>query len=259
MTGEPLRVTRRGSTALLTVDRVGSKNAINRTLATAMVQAFARAADDPALHAIVIASADRDVFLAGGDIAELSQLPYDETGAAEVLALGEELGAIERCPVPVIAAVDGAVFGGGCELLVMCDLVVMSSQARLRFVHARMGLVPAWGGTTRLIERVGATRAADLLLTAREVDGEEAARIGLASRLVEPGQALDAALALAEELAAVPRDSLAAIKASVVAAKTSRRAGALEAEQERFRAAWGSPAHREAFARFLGRRRSPTS
>jgi enoyl-CoA hydratase len=249
-----LATERRGSTLLLTVDRPASRNAINRALAQDLVQALEGAGEDATLHAVVLASSDPAVFLSGGDIDELSRLPYDETGAQGVLDLGVAVGAIEACPVPVIAAVEGAVFGGGCELLVMCDLVVMAEKAQLRFVHARMGLVPAWGGATRLIERVGAARAADVLLTARPVEAKEAARIGIASRVVATGRALPEALALAGELSKHPRASLTAVKRSLVAAKTARRGEAFEREREIFREVWGSDAHRAAFSAFLGKK-----
>lgn len=249
-----LKVETAGATRLLTVDRPGSKNAINRRLAERIVDELERVADDDAVHAVVLASSDPAVFLSGGDIGELSQLSYDQAGAQGVIDLGVAVGAIEACPVPVIAAVEGKVFGGGCELLVMCDLVVMAAGASLRFVHARMGLVPAWGGATRLIERIGAARAADLLLTARPVTASEAAEMGIASRLVEGGQAQEAALGLAQELARVPRSSLVAIKRSIVAAKTARRGRALESERKVFRQAWGSDAHRAAFAAFLSKK-----
>lgn len=239
---------------MLVVDRPRSKNAINRVLAERLVAELERAAGDDAVHSVVLASSDPAVFLSGGDISELSQLTYDQGGADGVIELGIAVGAIEACPIPVVAAVEGKVFGGGCELLVMCDLVVMASGSSLRFVHARMGLVPAWGGATRLIERVGAARAADLLLTAREVDASEAARIGIASRLVQAGQARSAAFALAEELARIPRASLMAIKRSLVAAKTARRGDAFERERDVFRQAWGSDAHRSAFDAFLNRK-----
>lgn len=249
-----LRSEQRGATRLLTVDRPSAKNAINRALAERLVAALEDAAGDETVRSIVLASSDPSVFLSGGDIGELSRLAYDDRGAQGVIDLGVAVGAIEACPLPVVAAVEGAVFGGGCELLVMCDLVVMAEAARLRFVHARMGLVPAWGGATRLIERIGAARAADLLLTARAVEAEEAGRIGIASRVVPTGQAVEQALALAEQLATVPRTSLTAIKRSLVAAKTARRGEAFERERDVFRQAWGSDAHRAAFEAFLGKK-----
>jgi len=242
-----LRREQEGATRLLTFDRPAARNAISRELAERLRDEIGEVDGDDEVRAVVLASACPDVFASGGDLKELRQLTMDGQGASQVMALGIELGAIETCAVLVIAAVGGAVFGGGCELLMMCDLLIMEEQASLRFVHARMGLTPAWGGTTRLIERVGSARAADILLSARTIGAAEALAMGLARQVVAEGQAVAAALALAAELGQLPRDALAAIKRSVLASKLARRAEAFEAERKVFRSAWGSPAHRAAF------------
>ena len=242
-----LKIEHRAGTLLLTVDRPEVKNAINRELVTALCSALSAAENDDSIHAIVLASSSRDVFLSGGDLGELSAQPLDAAGAIAVVDIGRELAAIERSSLPVIAAVEGAVFGGGCELLMLCDLLVMAKSATLSFVHARMGLTPAWGGATRLIERIGAARAGELLLTTRPFTADEAWRAGLATRLVEDGFALETALALATDVSARPREAIAAIKRSLLAVRTARRGAALQAEAEAFARAWGSPAHRAVF------------
>jgi enoyl-CoA hydratase/carnithine racemase len=201
----------------------------------------------------VLLMATGDVFLSGGDLNALRGLPDDARGAHAVIGLGERLAAIERCSVPVIAAVGGPVYGGGCELLVMTDIVVMDEQAKMHFVHRKMGLVPAWGGCTRLTERVGAARAADILLTARPVSAAEAVEIGLASRIAPQGTAEPAAEAIAEELARSPREALVAIKRSLLATRLAARADSIERERKSFRSAWGSPAHKASMDRFLKR------
>lgn len=243
-----LKVEQRLGTLLLTVDRPEVKNAINRELAMALWSALAQAEDDDSIRAIVLASSSRDVFLSGGDLGELSAQPMDDAGASAVVTIGRELAIIERISLPVIAAVEGAVFGGGCELLMLCDLLVMAKGATLSFVHSRMGLTPAWGGATRLIERIGVARASDLLFTARPFTADEAWHAGLATRLVEDGSAVEAALALAADLGTRPREAIAAIKRSLLAVRTARRGAALEAEADVFAKAWGSAPHRAVFA-----------
>ncbi len=249
-----LKQAQHGTTRVLTVDRPAARNAINRELSERLVDELHQVDGDPSVHAVVLASACPEVFLSGGDLKELGRLPMDASGAAQVMALGLELSAVESCAVPVIAAVGGAAFGGGCELLMMCDLLVMEQQASLHFVHARMGLTPAWGGTTRLIERVGSARAADILLSARAIRAEEALAMGLARKLVAPGQAVAGALAIAAELDQQPREAVATVKRSLLASKQARRAEAFEAERKVFRSAWGSPAHQAAFAVRNGKR-----
>jgi enoyl-CoA hydratase/carnithine racemase len=246
-----LKREQRGAVSICTVDRPAAKNAVSRELALALRAAALQASEDPATSVLVVASSG-EIFLSGGDLKELAALPFAAEGAEQVLTIGAELAALEECAVPVIAAVDGDAYGGGCELLLLCDLVVMARGASLRFVHARMGLAPAWGGMTRLVERVGAARAADIILRARPIAGEEAVAMGLASHAVADGTATAVALTLAAEIARLPRAALVNVKRSLVAVRRARRAGSLAAEAQVFRDAWGGEAHRAAFAALNG-------
>jgi enoyl-CoA hydratase/carnithine racemase len=234
----------------LTIDRPEAKNAIDEPLALDLEDALERAGRDQTLR-VVLLSSTGDVFLSGGDLRALAQLPNDERGAEAVIGLGVRLAALERCALPVVACVHGSVYGGGCELLVMTDVVVMDEGAAIHFVHRKMGLVPAWGGATRLTERVGAARAADILLTARAVSAEEAARIGLASRLAPHGRARPEAIALAEDLAQAPREALVNMKRTLLAARSEGREDRMVRERKVFRVAWGSPQHLAAMERVL--------
>lgn len=239
--------------ARLTVARSEAKNAINPELATALIDGFVAAGAETEVRAVLLL-AEGDVFLAGGDVKVLHAMGYGEDGARAVLELGEQLvGAIEDCPVPVVAAVGGAVFGGGAELLMACDAVVMAEDVSLRFVHAAMGLVPAWGGATRLVERVGVTRATELLLTARPVDGAEALRIGLAAQTSPPGEVVATAEAMVGAMVRHERASLVAMKRSLLGLRKARRGRAMAEEAAVFRDVWGEAPHRAAFARFIDR------
>jgi enoyl-CoA hydratase/carnithine racemase len=238
---------------LLTVDRPKAKNALNQELVIALADAIALAERDESTRVVVLSSSTADVFLSGGDLKELAQLDMDAGGAAQVSELGRRLYALETCSLPVVAAVRGATYGGGCELLMMCDLIVMERSAQLMFVHARMGLVPAWGGTTRLMERAGYGVAADLLLRSRALAAPEAFAAGVAQVLADDGTGIEVALELAAELAQRPREALRAIKRSLLASKLARRGDALGAEAKVFRSAWGSEPHRAAFEA-LGRK-----
>jgi enoyl-CoA hydratase/carnithine racemase len=240
-----LERTRDDALLVLTIDRPAARNALSRELVARLVDALDEASNDETVGGVVLASSHPSVFIAGGDLTELAALPMTPQGAERVLELGALTRAIEACAVPVLAAVSGAALGGGAEVTVACDLVVMSPASYIRFVHARMGLVPAWGGATRLEERVGALRANELLLSARPVAAPEAYGLGLCNRIAE--DARGGALSLARELAASTRGATAALKRSATAARSARRGGAIAAEQEAFRCAWGSPAHRMAF------------
>jgi enoyl-CoA hydratase len=122
------------------------------------------AAVDPSVRGVVVTGEGSESFVSGGDLRELSELAKADGGLDEVLAMAEQMSIIEACDVPVIAAVQGDTHGGGCELLLLCDMVIIEEHASLAFRHAKMGLSPAWGGMTRLIERVGPLEASRLLL-----------------------------------------------------------------------------------------------
>ncbi|MEM1030803.1 MAG: enoyl-CoA hydratase/isomerase family protein [Myxococcota bacterium] len=246
-----VRIARVGPVMKLTVARPEAKNAIDAALAEALIAALEAAGADDGVAAVSI-EAEGDVFLAGGDVRVLDRWGYGRDGADAVLALGAALTrAVEGCPVPVVAAADGPVFGGGAELFVACDATVLAEDAVLRFVHVGMGLVPAWGGVTRLIERVGVTRATELLLTGRGVSGSDAAAMGLVTATAPSGGATARAATLVGEMTAHPRPTLAAMKRALLGVRRARREGAGAAEAHVFRDVWGAEPHREAFARFL--------
>ncbi len=241
-----------GSTRVVTLARAEKRNAIGSETARALALAIARARSDESLRAIVLA-ADGKVFAAGGDLDELSTIVDAKDGASQVLAMGRELECIIACPLPVIAAVSGDVYGGGCELLLLCDLAVIEEHAKISFRHARMGLAPAWGGTARLLERVGPTRAAQLLFTAEAVDAVEAVRMGLVGESVPSGGARRRALAIAEEIAKAERYVIAAQKELLADVQREARRAAKTFEDSTFERLWGSPAHQVAMAGFGAR------
>lgn len=235
----------RGPARLLVLTRSDKKNALSRALIEALVAAVERAGDDPAVRGVVLA-AEGDVFAAGGDLDELAALVDDPRGADGVLALGHALRAIERAPIPVLAALSGDAYGGGCELLLLCDYVIAEEQARLAFRHAKMGLAPAWGGTARLLERVGRQQAARLLFTADRVDARTAHALGLVGEVVATGQAQDAACAFVERVAANDRLVVATQKRLLVEHRAELEHRADRIERRVVRELWGRGANRAA-------------
>lgn len=242
-----------GGARVVTLARPEKRNALSSELARALADAVRRAGHDPSVRAVVLASRG-PVFAAGGDLDELAAIATHKSGAEQVLAIGDELEAILACPVPVVAAVTGDVYGGGCELLLQCDLSVMERGTKLSFRHARMGLSPAWGGTARLVERVGPTLAARLLFTAEVVSADAAREAGLVTEVVDEGCALARALAIATEIEKADRDVIAAHKALLRGALGAARASAKELEAETFRRLWGERAHQRAMS---GRAKKP--
>jgi enoyl-CoA hydratase len=189
-------VERRGAVTILVVNRPDVMNAINReTLGEIETVALAFVAD-PEQGALIVTGAGEKSFIAGADINELAVL--DPRGAEEISRLGQRvLDALELAPKPVIAAVNGYAFGGGCELALACHMRLASENAVLGLPEVGLGIIPGYGGTQRLPRLVGTGLAFELMLTGRRVNADEAERIGLVNRVVPREQLL----AEAEKLA----------------------------------------------------------
>ena len=247
-----IRIEDVGHARVITLARSEKRNALSASMCEAIERGVNDAGATSTVRGVVLA-AEGNVFAAGGDLAELGALVDREDGAAQVLAMGRRLAAIEACTVPVVAAVAGAVFGGGCEMLLLCDWVIVEAGVELTFKHAAMGLAPAWGGASRLIERVGAAEAGRRLMTAAPARAADAVAIGLADELSPSGGALERALSFIDQVAKNDRDAVAAQKASLGAVRRAARGEALVREAEVFASQWGSDAHRAAMARLAKR------
>ncbi len=194
-----VRSERRGPVALLTLDRPDALNALSSELLGRLgerVEEVARAGD---VRALVLTGAGR-AFAAGADIAEMR-----DHGTREALALSRlghrVLAALEALPVPTLAAVNGYALGGGCELACACDWIYASSGARFGQPEVNLGLIPGFGGTSRLARRVGLAWALELVTSGEPIDAETALRIRLVNRVFPPDALLDAALAAGETIA----------------------------------------------------------
>ncbi len=204
---------------------------------------------------VVIASGLERAFAAGADLALLAGL--DMQGFDDYLArLRRPLERIAGARWISIAAIEGFALGGGLELAAACTLRVVSRAARLGVPEVRLGLLPGAGGTQRLPRLIGRAAALDLLLSGRSVDGAEAARLGLADRLVDPGDALAEARRWADELAAGPAEAQVEIVRCVDAAADLPLASGLELERSAVQRLFGSPDAREGIRAFLEKRRA---
>jgi enoyl-CoA hydratase/carnithine racemase len=194
---------------LVTLDRPKA-NALSVDLLAQLEQvADGLAADPPG--AVVVYGGPR-IFAAGADISGFGGPEDAERYGAQFRAAYDKLAALPR---PVVAAVTGYALGGGCELALACDLRVVSDRAKLGQPEILLGIIPGAGGTQRLTRLVGAGRAKDLIMTGRQVDAEEALAIGLADRVVPADETLDAALALAGDLACGPLVALGHAKRAI--------------------------------------------
>jgi len=196
-----------GPVAVVTIDRPEVANAIDRPTAAALADAFRRFEADESLHVAVLTGAN-GTFCAGADLKAMR-----EPGMERASRLGRDgdgpVGPTRMLLAkPVIAAVEGHAVAGGIELAAWCDLRVAAENAVFGVYCRRWGIPLMDGGTIRLARLIGHSHALDLILTGRGVSGEEALRMGLANRLVPPGTALDAAIALATEIASRPQAAL---------------------------------------------------
>jgi enoyl-CoA hydratase len=207
-----VRTERAGSAFVVTIDRPERRNAIDGPTATELEAALdAFEADDDAA-VMVVTGAGEDAFCAGADLKALATLDPDRPGGP--------LGFTRRTPTkPTIAAITGYAVAGGLEVALWCDLRVADESAQLGCAERRWGVPLIDGGTQRLPRIVGQGRALDLILTGRMVGADEALAMGLVSRVVPRGQHLAAALALAEQLAAFPQETLRSDRLAVLEAR----------------------------------------
>ncbi|MCC6629339.1 MAG: enoyl-CoA hydratase/isomerase family protein [Chloroflexi bacterium] len=203
-----------GGVAVLTIDNA-PMNLVSQAVLAALNAALTELAAEPALRCLVVTGAGARAFCAGADIKEFPAFIAADPPASAVLPGQQAFDRLAALPCPTIAAIEGVALGGGCELALACDLRVAGEQARLGLPETGLGIFPCYGGTQRLPRLVGAAVAKDLIFTGRQVAADEAHRLGLVNRVVPAGQALAAAVTLAEMLAARAGRALAAAKQAI--------------------------------------------
>lgn len=174
----------------LRVNRPEARNALNWTAQEQFAAAVAVVERDTAVRVLIITGTGDKAFVSGGDLKELSQHPEREAGERLNRVMRDALVQLTHLPIPVIAAVNGDAFGGGCEILTACDLRLATSCARFCFAQVRNALCTGWGGTGRLVNLLGQARALDLLLTSCIFSAEEARQMGLVQQVVDDGVGL---------------------------------------------------------------------
>lgn len=189
---------KRQSVALVRLHRPKVYNALNGELMDELSHALAMLEVDAEIRVIVLTGSDK-AFAAGADISEVRQLDFSCAYREGFVSANWE--AVTRCRKPVIAAVAGLALGGGCELAMMCDMIIAADTARFGQPEVKVGTLPGAGGTQRLARAIGKAKTMDLCLTGRTMDAEEAERSGLVSRVVPADELLERAMAVAAEIA----------------------------------------------------------
>jgi enoyl-CoA hydratase len=244
--------------AWITINRPDKLNALNRRTVGEIVVAVERAKADPEVRVVVITGAGEKAFVAGADIKEMSAMNAAE-GQEYSSFLHASLYALERCPKPVIAAINGFALGGGCELAMACHVRLASQKARLGQPEVNLGLIPGAGGTQRLQRLVGRGRAIDLVLSGEMIDAEEAQRIGLVNRVFPADGLREGVEAYAKTLRGKSPIALArAIEAIVVGGEVSL-SEALRVEAAMFGLCFATEDMREGTTAFLEKRKAAFS
>ncbi|SCK14740.1 Enoyl-CoA hydratase/carnithine racemase [Streptomyces sp. WMMB 714] len=202
--------------AELVLDRPGAMNAVSSELAARLAEACADLAADRGVRATVLTSTHERAFCVGADLKERNSLSDAELGRQRPTARAAYTGVLEL-PMPTVAAVHGYALGGGFELALSCDVIVADPTAVVGLPEVSVGVIPGGGGTQLLPRRVGAARAAELIFSARRVEGAEAHRLGLVDELVEEGRDREEALALGGRIA---RNSPVGLRAAKRALRT---------------------------------------
>jgi enoyl-CoA hydratase len=239
-----------GRVGWITLDRPEALNALNTRLMHELVDAATRFDADPGIGAIVVTGSAK-AFAAGADIKEM-----EDQDATQMIA-GDPFGAWSRFAAvrtPTIAAVAGYALGGGCELAMMCDIILAADSARFGQPEITLGVIPGMGGTQRLVRAIGPYKAADLVLTGRMIGADEAERAGLVSRVVPADELRDAAAETAARIADKSLPALYAATAALDAARETPLAQGLAFERQAFGALFATDDQKEGMAAFREKR-----
>ena len=248
---ETILVDVKDGVALVTLNRPQALNALNAQMMRDMTDALQALDADPAVGAVVVTGSAK-AFAAGADIKEMQALTFEEIHAADGFAGWEAMTRIRK---PIIAAVAGYALGGGCELAMMCDLIIAADNAQFGQPEITLGIIPGIGGTQRLARAVGKAKAMDLCLTGRRMGAEEAERAGLVARIVQADSLVEEALAMARTIAAMPRAAVMMAKEAVNRAQELALSQGVRFERRAFHALFATHDQKEGMAAFVEKRK----
>ncbi len=247
---ETILVTREGRVATITLNRPKALNALNTQVMSEVTTAAAELDDDADIGAIILTGTEK-AFAAGADIKEMSNLSFADVFAADFFAAWGDFAATRT---PTIAAVAGYALGGGCELAMMCDILIAADTAKFGQPEIKLGVLPGMGGSQRLTRAIGKAKAMDLILTGRNMGAEEAERAGLVSRVVAADALLDEANAVAATIAGMSLSASRMAKEAVDRAFETTLAEGLLYERRLFHSAFATDDQTEGMNAFTEKR-----
>src|SRR6267154_5465758 len=251
MTPENILVETRGRVGLVTLNRPKALNALNDSLMNELGDALAAFDADEAIGAMVITGSDK-AFAAGADIGAMKDRSFRDVYMGQYITRNwERMRSIRK---PVIAAVAGYALGGGCELAMMCDILIAADTAKFGQPEIKLGIIPGAGGTQRLPRAVGKAKAMDLVLTGRNMDAQEAERCGLVARVVPAERLHEEVLEMATTIAAYSLPAVLAAKEAINRAYESPLADGAMFERRLFHALFATADQKEGMSAFLEKR-----
>ena len=251
-TFEHIIVESNGAVGILRLNRPKMLNALSFGVFREISSAIDDLEADEGIGCIVLTGSDK-AFAAGADIKEMQPKGFIDMFSSDFIAIGADR--VAKCRKPTIAAVAGYALGGGCELAMMCDLVIAADNAKFGQPEITLGTIPGIGGTQRLTRAVGKAKAMDLCLTGRMMDAAEAERSGLVSRIVPADKLMEETLAIAEKIAALSRPAVAMAKEAVNRAFETPLAEGLNAERNLFHSTFALLDRAEGMAAFIEKRK----
>ena len=245
-----IKADQKGRIATLTINRPDALNALNTQVMTELTDAITKIDREPSI-AVTILTGEGRAFAAGADIKEMQKQEFADMYVGDFFGAWDRFAAARK---PVIAAVNGFALGGGCELAMMCDIVIASEKAKFGQPEIKLGVSPGMGGSQRLTKLVGKARAMDLILTGRMIDAAEADKIGLVSRVVPHDDLLKVASEIATTIAGFGLPSIMACKEMVQRADEIGVTEGVKFERRLFHGLFGTADQSEGMTAFVEKR-----
>ncbi|MFI7670070.1 enoyl-CoA hydratase [Nocardia sp. NPDC049526] len=247
---ETILLERKGRVGWITLNRPKALNALNAQVLDDVIAALDELEHDDAIGAVVITGSER-AFAAGADIKEMQPKSYMDMFMNDYFARWDRLAQFRK---PTIAAVAGYALGGGCELAMICDILLAADNAKFGQPEIKLGVIPGIGGSQRLTRAIGKAKAMDLVLTGRNMDAEEAERAGLVSRIVPAAELLDTALEVAETIASMSLPVTMIAKEAVDRSFETTLAEGLRFERRVFHSLFAIDDQKEGMSAFVEKR-----
>jgi enoyl-CoA hydratase len=257
-TFETVKVAVENNIAVVTISREAALNALSTQVIKELTAAAAELDVNDDVRVVIMTGAGEKSFVAGADIGEMSPMTVPQAHA--FAEMGGVCGAaIEHSHKPWIAAVNGFALGGGCELALACDFIYASDKALFGQPEVKLGVIPGFGGTQRLLRRVGVAKAKELCMTGDSIKADEALRIGLADAVVPHADLMATVQALATRIAANGPLAVAEVKRLIQQGQSTTLENGLALEQRSFGLLFSTEDQREGMAAFLSRPKRPAA